>query len=143
MKNNNCMCHVPYLRNSIAYDHDFCYTCVKCWYLPVFFSFFFEIFIFGADSAKNGPKLQKILSHSVSQELYLILFWFLVHICKMMIFPSIFVSCFQISDFSGFSELINKCQKEILRCAPTSSHVCDFFFVIKLMVHFRLYLKVN
>ena len=107
------------------------------------FLIFFEIFIFGADSTKNGPKLQKILSHSVSQELYLILFWFLVHICKMMIFPSIFVSCFQISDFSGFSELINKCQKEILRCAPTSSHVCDFFFVIKLMVHFRLYLKVN
>ena len=100
------------------------------------FLIFFEIFIFGADSAKNGPKLQKILSHSVSQELYLILFWFLVHICKMMIFPSIFVSCFQISDFSGFSELINKCQKEILRCAPTSSHVCDFFSSKKLFLSF-------
>ena len=91
-----------------------------------FFLIFFEIFIFEADSAKNGQKLQKIMSRSVSQELYLILFWFLVHICKMMISPSIFVSCFQISDFSGFSELINKYQKEILRCAPPS-HACDFF----------------
>ena len=34
---------------------------------------------------------------------------------------------FQKSDFSGFSKFINKCQKEILRCAPPSSHVCDFF----------------
>ena len=26
-----------------------------------------------------------------------------------------------------FSKFINKCQKEILRCAPPSSQVCDFF----------------
>ena len=25
-----------------------------------------------------------------------------------------------------FFKFINKCQKEILRCAPPSSHVCDF-----------------
>ena len=37
-------------------------------------------------------------------------------------------SFFQKSDFSGFSKFINKCQKEILRCAPPSSHVCDFLF---------------
>ena len=29
MENNNYICHVPYLRNSIAFDHDFWYTCVK------------------------------------------------------------------------------------------------------------------
>ena len=29
MKDKNYMCHVPYLKNSIAYDHDFWYTCVK------------------------------------------------------------------------------------------------------------------
>ena len=39
MKNKNCMCHVPYITNSVAYDHDFWYTCVKWWYLQVFFSF--------------------------------------------------------------------------------------------------------
>ena len=44
IKNNNYMCHGPYLRNIIAYDHDFWYTCVKWWYLQDFFSFF-EIFI--------------------------------------------------------------------------------------------------
>ena len=36
---NNYICHTPYPRNSIAYDHDFWFTCVK-WYLWVFFSFF-------------------------------------------------------------------------------------------------------
>ena len=34
----------------------------------------------------------------------------------------------QNSDFSDFSKYINKCQKQILRCAPPSSHVCDFIF---------------
>ena len=33
---------------------------------------------------------------------------------------------FKNSDFSGFSKFINKCQKEILRCASPCSHVCDF-----------------
>ena len=37
-KNNNYMCRVSYLRNSIAYDQYFLYTCVKWWYLQVFFS---------------------------------------------------------------------------------------------------------
>ena len=27
-----------------------------------------------------------------------------------------------------FFKFINKCHKEILRCAPSSSHVCDFYF---------------
>ena len=40
-----------------------------------------------------------------------------------------FFSFFQNSDFLGFSKFINKCQKEILGCAPPSSHVCDSFSV--------------
>ena len=44
---------------------------------------------------------------------------------KMMIYPAIFFSFFQNSNFSGFSKF-NKCQKEILRCPPPYSHVCDF-----------------
>ena len=31
--------------------------------------------------------------------------------------------------FFEFSKFISKRQKEILRCAPPSSHVCDFFFL--------------
>ena len=58
MKNNNYIYHAPYLKNSIAYDHKFWYTCVKWWYLQVFLSlFFFEIFIFWV---VRGLKEQKI-----------------------------------------------------------------------------------
>ena len=36
---------------------------------------------------------------------------------------------FHIFNLSGFSKFIKKCQKQILRCAPPSSHVCDFSLV--------------
>ena len=39
MKNNNYICHVPFLRNSKAYDHDFLDTGVKWWYQGFFFIF--------------------------------------------------------------------------------------------------------
>ena len=29
MKNNNYIRYTPYLKNNIAYNHDFWYTCVK------------------------------------------------------------------------------------------------------------------
>ena len=48
MKNNYYICHAPYLKNSVAYDHDFWYTCVKWWDLQEFFSFFKKILIFRA-----------------------------------------------------------------------------------------------
>ena len=34
--------------------------------------------------------LSTYLSHTISQELHIIWSWFLVHLCKMMIFPCIF-----------------------------------------------------
>ena len=43
---NNYICYVPYLRNSIAYDCDFSDICLKWWYLLVFFSQFFKIWVF-------------------------------------------------------------------------------------------------
>ena len=115
MKNSNYICHVSYLRNSIAYDYYFWYSCVNDGNSRGFFNFF-EIFIF---------------SFFVSQELYLICLWFLVQMCKMMISPAIVVfSFFQNSDFLGFSKFINKCQKKVMRCAPPSSHVCDFSYIL-------------
>ena len=36
----NYICHVPCLRKSIAYNHNFCCNSVKWWYLQAFFSFF-------------------------------------------------------------------------------------------------------
>ena len=39
--------------------------------------------------------------------------------------PAIIFHFFQNSDFLGFSKFINKCQKEILRCAPPRNlHMC-------------------
>ena len=98
---------------------------------PVDFFYFCKNLIFWVRRVKGQKMVQndkKNLSHSVSQELYHIWLWFLVHMCKMMIYPAIF-SFFQNSDFFGFSRFINKCQKEILRCTPPSD-VCDFFFIL-------------
>ena len=48
MINNNYICHTPYLRNSIAYDHDdICRS---------FFQFF-DIFIFWAVRGVKGQKM--------------------------------------------------------------------------------------
>ena len=73
---------------------------------------------------------------------------FLVHRCKIMIYPDVFLYflkkwiivnikklfCFLLAHFSSyfnkwlFFKFINKCQKQILRCPPSSSHACDFLF---------------
>ena len=61
-------------------------------------------------------------------------------------------SFFQKTDFLGFSKFINKCQKEILRCVPSSSHVRNIFVKIWLilsqnitciLVRQVIYLKIN
>ena len=55
---------------------------------------------------KNGPKWQHnkkfCLSHSVSQELYLIWLWFLVHIFWTIISPAIFSLFSKFCVFMGF-----------------------------------------
>ena len=69
------MCHVPYLKDSIAHDHDFWSTCVKWWYLQVFFHCF-EIFTFWAASEVKGEEIaqnekqQLHPSRAISQEQY-------------------------------------------------------------------------
>ena len=60
----------------------------------VFFLRFFQILIFGINGAKKGKKGSKwqlCLSHSMSQEAYIIWSWFLVHMCKMMTSADAFV----------------------------------------------------
>ena len=90
MKNNNCIRHAPYLRNSIAYDHDFWCTCVKWWYLQVLFLQVFKILIFWVVSGVKGQKTvqndKKICpSFLISQEPYITWLPFMVHMCKMII----------------------------------------------------------
>ena len=57
--------------------------------------FYFKILIFQVVREVKGQKMTQMdkkfsLSHSVSQEPYLIWLWFLVHMYKMMISPAIF-----------------------------------------------------
>ena len=80
--------------------------------------------------AKNGSKWQNILSHSYLRNCTS--FW---HTFVKWWYFQQFFSFFQNTDFLGFSKLINKCQKEILKCAPASLHVCNFCFNVKLFVH--------
>ena len=106
MKNKNYICHMPYLRNSIAYNHDFWNTCAKWWCLRGFFHFF-KILIFWVVS---GVKVQKMaqndkklcLLHSISQEAYIIWSWFLVHVWNDDIFRYFF-SFFQVVIFWDIS----------------------------------------
>ena len=84
---NNYICHAPYLRTTIAYDHGFWYTIVK-WYLQVFFSFFWNFDFWGClgvKGQKNGPKWKSIISirHHISGPVWHCS-WFLVHYCKMI-----------------------------------------------------------
>ena len=98
MKNTNYIRHAPYLRNSIAYDYDFWYNCVKWLYLQVFFHFF-KILIFRVVSGVKEQKLtqndkKSWLWRSISQEPYIMWFSFMVHMCNMIISPGVFFENF-------------------------------------------------
>ena len=82
----------PYLRNR---NHNFWYTCVKWPYLQKFFSFLWNFVIWvrsvnGQKMVQNDKKI--CLSHSISQEPYIIWLSFTVHMCKMIISPRVFFS---------------------------------------------------
>ena len=102
----------------------------------------------GDERAKNGPKWQKILSVSlhISETVHYMIVIFGTQMCKIMISPGFFfiflkkcnivnikIILFFICSLQHifnrylFFKFISKCQKEILRCAPPSSHMCDFF----------------
>ena len=101
----NSVCRAPYLWKHTSYDCHLWYTSVKWWYLLVFFSFFQNFGFSGCEwckVAKNDPKWQEILSHSISQEAYIIWSWFLVHRCKMKKSPK----TFSISSKFWFSGLL-------------------------------------
>ena len=109
------VCHVQYLRNSISYDHELWHTCVKWWYLQVFF-FFLLIFGFsrllGREKGKKWTRMTKkfCLLHFISQKPYIIWLFFMVHLRKMMMSPGVF---FNFSQF-WFSGLLGPKQEKIL-----------------------------
>ena len=89
------VCCTPYLSKHTSYDCVFCCKSLKWWHLQMLFSFFQNVGFL--DCKGVGVKGQKMaqndkifLSKSVSQELYFIWLWLLVHMSKIMISPVIF-----------------------------------------------------
>ena len=87
--NDNYVCGTPYLSKHASFDCVFCYASLKWWHSR-WFVHFLQILVFSVVSV-GGWGGQKILSRSVSLELYLIWLCFLVHMCKMMISSVIFL----------------------------------------------------
>ena len=150
MKSNNYICHVPYLRNSIAYDHDFWYTCVKWWYFHVcmcvfVFFHFFKVLIFWTVSGVNGErKVQNekkfCLSHSISQEPYIIWFSFVVHMYKMIISPGVFF----IQNFNFPGCWTKKVQKDKKFClSPSISQEAYIIWLSSVVVKCKMMISVG
>ena len=89
---NNYVCHMPHLRKSIAYDHDFWYTVVKWWYLQAFFFHFPFIGLLGEVKWQKTVQNDKTfcLSCCICQEQYIIWLSFMVQMWKMIISPGSF-----------------------------------------------------
>ena len=94
---------------------------------------FFKILIFWVVRGGGGVKGQKMAQ--IYKKLFLspylrnrascdCVFWYT---CVKWWYLQQFLFIFQNSDFSGFSNFINKYKKEILRHVPPSSHVSDFW----------------
>ena len=128
-------CLTPYLRNHTSYDCNFWCTCVK-WYLQQLFSFF-KVLIFGVFKGIKGKKWPKIRNWKIIR-----ISGTVDHIIKILImisrdvFHYLFlknatlygnINFFFFLIMTCFFKFINKCQKEILRCAAWSSHVFDFY----------------
>ena len=100
---NNYTPHASYLRNSIAYDHEFWHTVVKWWYLQVFFSFFWNFDFWGCLGVKGQKMAQneKLLypSGTISQDQYGIVHDFWHAIVKWYLHA--LLSFFQNFDFWG------------------------------------------
>ena len=101
-----CLLHFisqePYIIWSLFMVH----MCKRIISPGIFFFIFFKILIFlwwweGVKGAKNDPKWPKVMSHSVSQERYIIWLWFW-YTCVKRWYSQQFFSFFEKSDFLGF-----------------------------------------
>ena len=118
----------PYLSKNTSYDCVFCYTSLKC-YLQMIFSFLnVLVFWFVTDGdggeGKKWPEIIKKIKLHISGTVPRMIVVCCTHM--QIDISSKFFDYFK-SDFFGFSKYINKCQKEILTCAPPSSHMCVCF----------------
>ena len=136
----NCVCRTPYQSKHTSYDCVFCCTSLKWWHLQMLFSFFQNFSFLGCWGK---------CSHCISQELYIIWLWFLVHMCKMMISPAIFFHFFKILIFRVFqSSSINAKQKfwgmhHLLRmCRIFFKKKCIKWDILSVTVFLRIYLRL-
>ena len=119
MKNNNYICHVPYLRNSIAYDHYFLYNCVKWCYLQGLFKFFWNFHFFVLRISGTVPHMIMVFG---------------THVWNDNV-SSNFCLFFQDCDFLGFSKFIKKCPKGNYDVCP------PFFTCVWFFLHFSFFKK--
>ena len=102
----NYVCRTPNLRKHTSYDRDFWYTKIKWWHFQIPFLFFFKILISRerGQSAKNGPKWQKIMCVSlcISETIphLILVFWYA---CVKWWCLKQFFSFFQNSDILDFA----------------------------------------
>ena len=127
MTKNYVCASTPYLSKHTSYDRGFCCTSLKWWHLQMLFSFLqnFGFLCCQGGGAKRQKMAQNDKKFCLTSYLrkctpYDCGFWYT---CVNWWYLQQIFWFFQKSDFWWFLKFINKCQKEILRCAPPSSHV--------------------
>ena len=155
MENNNYICYMPYLRNSVAYDHDFRYFC-KMIISPGVSSFVFNFHFLGCYGVKGQKMVQNDKTFcrpcSISQESYIIWLSFMIHIYRMTRSPGFFslwlsfmvricrmprspgfFSFFQNFDFLGcygWAKIGPKWQKSLSRSISQKPYIIWFSFMV-------------
>ena len=82
----------------------------------------------GEVKVKNDPKWQKKIFLALYLRNCTSYDCGFCYTCKMMISPAIFFPFFKILIFWVFQSSSINARKEMLRCVPPSSHMCDFFY---------------
>ena len=129
---------MPYLRNHIAYDHDFSFTCVKWWYLQLFFSVFQNLIfgvVKGQKTVQNDKKLSVTLD--ISGTIHHMIVIYGSHVCQMIISPCVLFIFWKFWFFGllGGLEGQNTIQNDKKFCLSCSISQEPFIIWLPFMVH--------
>ena len=131
-----CSSHLISQEPNVIWFSFIVHTCKKMISLVVVV--FLPILIFGVNSEVKGQKMAQnnkifCLSHSISQDLCLVLLWFLVHMCKMRS-PASFLSFSKFWFFrgvfcGGWQKIIHNYQFQsfTLNISRTVDHIIKVF----------------
>ena len=97
-----------------------------------------KFWLSGLCGKKWSKMTKRKLSHSISQELYLIWFWFLVHMCKMMMSPAIFFYFFKIQTFWVFQSSLTNAKRKFWD-VPHPLHMWLIFLRSRCCLYQRLH----